>query len=263
MASYLLSQRLPDTTVMHMVNCACAQDHWELVTKEFQAKSKYAQANLHQSFLDMHCARGGDIWEFLASLSYKKEMLAAAGMHIMEREHKCTILHGIPSKLATFTSTILVMAQVSNTSTDLNALANHICEEADHLKLRHMKGGNQGGGKKEATDESLATTTSEGSKRRQKGKCHNCGKPGHWEKECQSPKKEKSESVSMNTLQTTQTQSSAPKPENKPVGSVNAVIPYNFDGNGFWMAKEEVTDEDLACIISTKPDPLLGILDDT
>ena len=42
MASYLLSQRLPNTTVMCIANCATAQDQWELVTKEFQAKSKYA-----------------------------------------------------------------------------------------------------------------------------------------------------------------------------------------------------------------------------
>ena len=132
----------------------------------------------------MHCARGGDIREFLASLSYKKETLAAAGVYVMEREHERTILRGIPSELATFASTILVTAQVSNTSTDLDALANHICEEANHLKLQHAKGGNQGGGKKEATDEALAATTSEGSKRRQKGKCHNCGKPRHWVKEC-------------------------------------------------------------------------------
>ena len=183
-------------------------------------------------------------------------------MYVTEREHKCTILHGIPSKLATFTSTILVTAQVSNTSTDLNALANHICEEADCLKLQHAKGGNQGGSKKEATDKALATTTSEGGKRHRKGKCHNCGKPGHWAKECRSPKKEKSESASMSTSQTAQTQSSAPKPENKPVSSENAVIPYNFDGDGFWMAEEEVTEEDLAHIVSAKPDPLLGIPDD-
>ena len=127
---------------------------------------------------------GGDIQEFLASLSYKKEMLAAAGVHVMEREHEHTILHSIPSKLAMFTSTILVTAQFSNTSTNLDALANHIFEEADCLKLCHMKGGNLGGGKKEATDEALATTTSEGSKRCQKGKCHNCSKPRHWAKEC-------------------------------------------------------------------------------
>ena len=68
--------------------------------------------------------------------------------------------------------------------------------------------------------------------------------------------------MSMNTLQTAQTQSSTPKPENKPVGSANAVVPYDFDGDRFWLAKEEATDEDLTCIISAEPDPLLGVLDD-
>ena len=42
---------------------------------------------------------------------------------------------------------------------------------------------------------------------------------------------------------------------------MNAIIPYDFDGNRFWMA-EEVTDEDLTHIVSTKLDPLLGIPDD-
>ena len=88
MASYLLSQCLPDTTVMCMATCVSTQDCWELVTKEFQAKSKYAQANLHQSFLDMHCAKGGDVQEFLASLSYKKETLVVAGVHVTEKEHE-------------------------------------------------------------------------------------------------------------------------------------------------------------------------------
>ena len=68
--------------------------------------------------------------------------------------------------------------------------------------------------------------------------------------------------MSTSTSQATQMQSSAPKPENKPVSSANAIIPYNFDGDRFWMAKVEVTDEDLAHIVSAKPDPLLGVPDD-
>ena len=57
-----------------------------------------------------------------------------------------------------------------------------------------MKGGQ--GGKKDPTDEALAATASnDGKRRRRKGKCHNCGKPGHWAKECRSLKKDKEENV--------------------------------------------------------------------
>ena len=52
-ASYLLSQRLSDTTEMHLANCTTTKEHWDLVTKEYQAKSTYVQANLHQAFLKM------------------------------------------------------------------------------------------------------------------------------------------------------------------------------------------------------------------
>jgi hypothetical protein len=70
-ASYLLSQRLLDITVICLTNCLTAHDQWEMVTKEYQAKSAYAQADLHQSFLEMCCAKGGDVWEFLGNLCYK------------------------------------------------------------------------------------------------------------------------------------------------------------------------------------------------
>ena len=34
-ASYLLSQRLPDITVMRLTSCLTAHDRWEMVTKEY------------------------------------------------------------------------------------------------------------------------------------------------------------------------------------------------------------------------------------
>jgi len=46
-ASYLLSQCLPDTTVMHLNGCTTMQERWDMVTAEYQAKSAYAQADLH------------------------------------------------------------------------------------------------------------------------------------------------------------------------------------------------------------------------
>ena len=46
-ASYLLSQCLPDTTIMHLSTCSTTKEHWDMVTLEYQAKSAYAQANLH------------------------------------------------------------------------------------------------------------------------------------------------------------------------------------------------------------------------
>ena len=178
-ASYLLSQRLPDTTEMRLASCSTTKERWDLVTREYQARSAYAQADLHQAFLEMRCAKGGDVREFLASLCCKREELAAAGVSVTDKECERTILRGIPSELATFVSHLLSSALIIQRSApiDLDALINQICEEADRLKSRRAKG--QGGKKDSTTDEALtATASDDGKRRRRKGKCHNCGEIG-------------------------------------------------------------------------------------
>ena len=59
---------------------------WEKVSRECQAKSAYAQADLHQAFLEMRCAKGDEVRDFLASLCCKREELATAGVLITEKE---------------------------------------------------------------------------------------------------------------------------------------------------------------------------------
>ena len=140
-ASYYLSQRLPDITEMRLANCSTTKERWAMVTKEYQAKSTYAQADLHQAFLEMRCTKGGDVREFLASLCCKREELAAAGVTVTDKEYERTILKGIPSELATFASHLLSSALIIHSASpvDLDALINQICEEADRLKSRAQK----------------------------------------------------------------------------------------------------------------------------
>jgi len=260
-AGYLLSQRLPDTTVMQLSSCNTTKKKWDLVTSEYQAKSHYAQADLHQSFLDMRCTKGGDVREFLASLCYKREELAATGVPVSDKEYERTILRGIPTDLATFTSQILssVLVIQSATPININTLINLINEEAEWLKSRRMRGHSGQGGKKDATtDEALAATSSKGGKKkRHKGNCHNCGKAGHWARECRSPKKEKDDSAGTTAAQTLST---SHKLDNKPVGSANAITVHDEEGDGFWMVEDKAVVP--APNISAEPDPLLGTPDE-
>jgi hypothetical protein len=132
-ASYLLSQRLPDTTEMCLANCSTTKEQWTMVSLDYQAKSAYPQADLQQAFLEMHCAKGADVREFLTSLCYKCEELAAAGVQVTDEEYKRTILRGIPAKLGTFASQLLSAATLISKSApvDLDALVSHLCEETD------------------------------------------------------------------------------------------------------------------------------------
>ena len=60
-ACYLLQQRLPDSAVLGLNSCTSTAMCWNRVSTKYTAKSMYAQNDLEQTFLDMHCPRGGDI----------------------------------------------------------------------------------------------------------------------------------------------------------------------------------------------------------
>jgi hypothetical protein len=67
-AAYLLSQRLPNNIAMKVGHLSTAKEQWDAVSHTFTEKSEYAKTDLHQSFLNMKCDKGGDVREFLDSL---------------------------------------------------------------------------------------------------------------------------------------------------------------------------------------------------
>jgi hypothetical protein len=188
MARFLLLQQTPDTSSLALIHCSTAKEAWTKLTTKYQAKSSYAQNDLEQSFLDMHCAKGEDVRTFLKGLQYKCDKLAAVGVTVSDCNYRRMVLRGIPGRLAEFASWLLTSCGSSN-PIDTDTLIGDICEEADCMKNWCGKDRDQQGKaetkQQNQTDKALAAsdTNASGSNRRRKhrqGDCHNCGKAGHW-----------------------------------------------------------------------------------
>ena len=163
--------------------------------------------------------------------------------------------------MARYAAHLLGSAHLTNPNAivDTNTLIGHICKKAECIKNRHTGSQlNQGGKKDGQSDKALAATGLEGGNKKGhcKGKCHNCGKPGHWAYECHSKKKEEGASGQAAGSLLLGTDS---KPETKPVGSANVMDADAIGGDGFWMAKEVAPVQ----VISAELDTLLEELDDS
>jgi hypothetical protein len=239
------------------------------LTTKYQAKSSYVQNDLEQLFLDMCCAKGEDVRTFLKGLQYKRNELAAVGVTVSNRDYRHTVLRSIPGRLAEFASWLLTSRGSSN-PIDTDTLIGDICEEANRTKNWRSKDRDQPGKaetkQQNQTDEALTAsdTNASRSNRRRKchqGDCHNCGKAGHWVRDCHAPKKEEGSTPEPAQAPLEQAPAYTPpatKKENKPIGSANTAVADDIKGNRFFMAIEEV---DHAQVEHTVLDLLMGEAD--
>jgi hypothetical protein len=190
-AKSLLTQKIPDSTLMRVYSKTVVKDRWDAIVAEYTDKGTYAQTELRTKFLESCCPEKGNIREFLEGLRVKKEELAQVGVTIDEKDYLSTIISSLPYHLSNFASAQLTAAKMfaPTKSIEPDILMSLLMEEAERQKAQLARHAFRG---KEEHDEALGVT--DGSRPRQgRGRanitCWNCNKKGHYSNECEEPKK--------------------------------------------------------------------------
>ena len=119
-----------------------------------------------------------------------------AGVHITDAEFERTVLRGISDWLAAYASQLLGNAALNGKFHVMSDIIKILSEEVDHVKARNTMEQPPAKSRKVAqtdhVDEALTVTnnSSDSSSRHRNGKCHHCGREGHWVRECRTKKRE-------------------------------------------------------------------------
>ena len=86
-AKSLLTQKIPDSTLMRVHTKRTVQERWEAIVSEYTEKGAYAQTDLRGRFLESKCPDKGNVREFLDNLRVKREELTSVGVDIDEKDY--------------------------------------------------------------------------------------------------------------------------------------------------------------------------------
>ncbi|PPQ83602.1 hypothetical protein CVT26_001384 [Gymnopilus dilepis] len=232
-AKSLLTQRIPDSTLIRVHAKKTVRERWAEIVKEFTEKGAYAQTDLRTKFLESRCPDKGNVREFLNGLRVKKEELASVGVIIEEKDYTSTIISSLPYALANYASAQLTAARIAQKTLSADFLISILGEEYDRQTLQRNRR-KETSKSKDDKDEAMAVSSTSSKWKGGKGggrkasantECWNCGEKGHFKHNC--PKPAKSDKGKKE-----EKKDDSPKKG----GSANAAIHDDSESDGVWMA---------------------------
>jgi hypothetical protein len=190
-AKSLLTQRIPDSTLMRVHTKRTVRERWEAIVTEYTEKGAYAQTDLRGRFLESKCPDKGNVREFLDNLRVKREELASVGVDIDEKDYRSTIISSLPYSLANFASSQLAAARMFAPTKTIapDSLISLISEEYERQKTQKAR--RSGKTRDDDKDEAMAVGSSpkkaKGKAKHPRGVCWNCGEAGHYKPNCPKP----------------------------------------------------------------------------
>jgi len=173
-----IAATIPDSLFMKIRDKGTAVEIWEALKGDFQNKSRMVAVDLRRRLQQERCAEKGDVRGHFSKLRTMREDLAAMGHPPGDDEFYTIILGSLPYSFEPFISALNATSSVLGTVLSPNELMQAFTDEYDRRSLGKSS-------KKE--EENAAFSTEEGNGRKgngQRGKCFNCGKPGHRKDDC-------------------------------------------------------------------------------
>jgi transposase InsO family protein len=169
--------RINDEYLVYAGEATTAAGLWHRLTTVFQGRDPLNVINLRREFTSLRAVDGTDMGEHVRKLRRMHLSLLARGQFISEQDFCSTLLTSLPGSWRAFIT--VIHGQLANITAEV--LMSKVTEE-DQLR------------KQDTIQETALRTSGSGAGSRntgksnlKRGKCHNCGKKGHFKQDCWAP----------------------------------------------------------------------------
>jgi len=179
----ILTSALSNDNQMKVINCNSSFKIWKRLEAIYENKSSFERENLLNKLHSYKIASSKEIAGAIGEMETIAAKLKLLGENISDESLMSAILRALPKQFSTFISIWRGTAAAERT---IDNLLTRIMAEAED--------GNRSGDEDAAADKALysrqlkpkpKTKTQFRSRRsRANDTCHNCGKPGHWKRDC-------------------------------------------------------------------------------
>jgi transposase InsO family protein len=179
-AKQQIASSIPDSLFMKIRAKGTAYDIWTELGKHFEKRSRMVSIDLRRRLQEMRCAEKGNVVDHFTSLRTMREDLASMGESLTETDFYAIIMGSLPSSYDPYLSALNATSSVLGSQLSADDLMLAITEEYERRALKA-----KAGKKDDNAAFSADAGPSKGNKgQKKKGECHNCGKKGHWSRDC-------------------------------------------------------------------------------
>ena len=181
-AKQQIASSIPDSLFMKVRGKGSAYDIWTELGKHFEKRSRMVSIDLRRRLQELRCADKANIVEHFATLRTMREDLASMGESLTENDFYAIIMGSLPTSYDSYLSALNATSSVLGTHLSPDDLMLSITEEYERRALKSK-------GKQKDENAAFYSNDAEkgqkgGSNPKRKGECHNCGKKGHWTRDC-------------------------------------------------------------------------------
>jgi hypothetical protein len=183
-AKQQIASSIPDSLFMKVRAKGTAYEIWTELGKHFEKRSRMVSIDLRRRLQELRCTEKGNVVEHFATMRTMREVLASMGESLTENDFYAIIMGSLPTSYDSYLSALNATSSVLGTHLSAEDLMLSLTEEYERRALRSKGDKKDDNAAFYSNDAGSSKGQKGGSHPKRKGECNNCGKKGHWTRDC-------------------------------------------------------------------------------